>query len=180
MQIQLDRIRDEPFQWQESLEIDPSSLDHGDLKGLSPVRWDGEIMFTDPGYYLRGRLEYTQNLECDRCLEPVAAEVSEKVERLILSHQSQPAEELELQEQDMNVIHLDGEEFDSEPILLEQLQLNIPMKPLCRPDCSGLCPECGANRNQGSCQCSTVTVDPRWAALAALKDRSQPDGQGED
>jgi uncharacterized protein len=55
-------------------------------------------------------------------------------------------------------------------VLIEQLQLNIPMKPLCRPDCAGLCPTCGADLNQTRCACAK-SVDPRWAGLAVLRDR---------
>ena len=71
----------------------------------------------------------------------------------------------------MGVLHVAAEVVETEPILLEQLQLNIPMKPLCRPDCAGLCPLCGADLNLGACDCSEPVGDPRWAALAALRDR---------
>jgi uncharacterized protein len=71
----------------------------------------------------------------------------------------------------MGVLHVAGEVLETEPILLEQLQLNIPMKPLCRPDCAGLCPVCGADLNLGACACPERAGDPRLAALAALRDR---------
>jgi uncharacterized protein len=45
------------------------------------------------------------------------------------------------------------------------------MKPLCREDCQGLCPVCGADKNTGACSCVESSPDPRWAALAALKSR---------
>jgi uncharacterized protein len=45
---------------------------------------------------------------------------------------------------------------------------NRPMKPLCRPDCRGLCPTCGANRNQQPCECKEASADPRWSALRQL------------
>ena len=50
-----------------------------------------------------------------------------------------------------------------------QQQLNIPMKPLCRPDCKGLCAQCGADLNLGACACTPPKSDPRWAALSALR-----------
>ena len=61
--------------------------------------------------------------------------------------------------------------LETDPILIEQLQLNVPMKPLCRVDCKGLCPECGAELNAGACPCGETKVDPRWGTLAALKSR---------
>ncbi len=60
---------------------------------------------------------------------------------------------------------------------MEQLELNIPMKPLCRPDCKGLCPTCGADRNETACSCEEPTADSRWAALAALKSRLEAPGR---
>ena len=71
----------------------------------------------------------------------------------------------------MGVVVLDEEVLETKPILIEQLQLNIPMKPLCRPDCAGLCPTCGADLNLGPCGCPTGGSDPRWAGLQLLKDR---------
>lgn len=174
MLIQLDRIREEPLRWQESFDLDPGSFERPELSALSPVRWDGEIRFVDPGFYLKGELTYEQELACDRCLKETTEAVSSPLELLILTYEEKPeAEEQELQEKDMNVLHLEGEELDTSQIFMEQIQLNIPMKPLCRPDCAGLCPHCGADRNEEPCGCSESVIDPRWAALAALKGKSE-------
>ncbi len=59
----------------------------------------------------------------------------------------------------------EGNEIDITPDVVQALSLALPMKPLCRPDCRGLCPVCGQNLNERSCSCETQTVDPRWAAL---------------
>jgi uncharacterized protein len=47
--------------------------------------------------------------------------------------------------------------------------LDAPTTPLCRPDCAGLCPQCGADRNEQACACQPPPADPRWSALDALK-----------
>jgi uncharacterized protein len=52
----------------------------------------------------------------------------------------------------------------------EQFYLALPMKPLCRPDCQGLCPVCGKNRNVETCACQSEWVDPRMEALRRLRD----------
>ncbi len=78
--------------------------------------------------------------------------------------------ELELEEADLGVLYLKGEILDTDPILTEQIQLNVPMRQLCRQDCTGLCPQCGIDRNVESCDCEDVG-DPRWDALTALRDR---------
>ena len=94
----------------------------------------------------------------------------EDVELMILVERQPEAEsEHSLHEQDLGDLYVTEEILETDPILIEQLQLNVPMKPLCRPDCKGLCPECGADLNEGACSCGEAKVDSRWAALAALK-----------
>jgi uncharacterized protein len=106
-------------------------------------------------------------------LRPIVEPVESDVELMILTerHHGPGGGEHELREEEMGVYHLEGEILETAPILIEQLQLNLPMKPLCSPDCQGLCPVCGADRNAGACSCRESTVDPRWAGLAALKSR---------
>ena len=60
---------------------------------------------------------------------------------------------------------------DGQRLLIEQIQLNVPMKPLCRVDCAGLCPRCGVNLNSGPCGCAGEQIDPRWKALEALREK---------
>ena len=172
MRIHLDRIRRErrPFSWEETVEVAPEVLGREELVALSPVTWRGRISWTDPGFYLKAALDAEQTLACDRCLEPFTAPVAEEVELLVLVDEPRPLEgERELKDDELGVLHLDGEVLDTEPLLVEALQLAIPMKPVCRSDCRGLCPLCGADLNGGPCDCRTVTVDPRWAALEKLK-----------
>ena len=54
-------------------------------------------------------------------------------------------------------------------ILINPIQLAIPMKPLCRESCLGLCPQCGTNRNGEGCSCQTAVSDGRWGALAGIR-----------
>lgn len=58
--------------------------------------------------------------------------------------------------------------IDLGPLVRDAIVLELPMAPLCREDCAGLCPQCGANRNEGDCAC-VAPVDPRWANLDALR-----------
>jgi uncharacterized protein len=62
-----------------------------------------------------------------------------------------------------------GDELDLEPMIRDAVVLELPQAPLCRPGCRGLCPVCGADRNVESCSCEDSPIDPRWAALGALK-----------
>ena len=175
MRIWLDQVREEPINWDETERVAVASLDRQELAELGPISWRGQVVFADPGFYLRGHLSYDQTLSCNRCLAPIHEPASSEVELMILvekpGSKGEERGEHELKEGDMGVLWLDGEILETRPILLEQLQLNIPMKPLCRPDCKGLCPVCGGDRNRVACTCEEASPDPRWAALAAIKSR---------
>lgn len=170
MRVKLDKVREQPFRWDEDLQIDVASLENPDIRALDPVHWEGVVEWVDPGYLLKSRYRYRQTLECRRCLKPVEREVKGEIVRLLVRETEEtPPEELELEEEDLGVAHFQGEEIELLPFLEEEIQLEVPMKPLCRPDCKGLCPECGANWNETTCDCETETTDPRWEGLAALK-----------
>lgn len=62
-----------------------------------------------------------------------------------------------------------GDQLDLRPLVRELVLLDAPSTPLCRPDCAGLCPTCGVDRNTQTCECEPPPVDPRWSALDALK-----------
>jgi uncharacterized protein len=172
MQIWLDQVRDEPFNWDETRSIAPETLGQPELIALGPVSWKGQVVHADPGFFLRARLAYEQSLCCNRCLKPIVEPAESEVELMILVEPGPGgAGEHELRERDLGVWYVEGEVLETDPILIEQLQLNVPMKPLCRPDCRGLCPVCGADRNVVACSCAEQTADPRWSALAALKSR---------
>jgi len=171
MEIRLDQIGDEPFRWQETRSIPVESLQRTQLLELGDIGWDGEVSRTSSGFLLKARVEYSQTLECPRCLGASGIDVKTKI-KLAIEPKSDElfVEELELGKSDLGVLYLEGEILDTDPILTEQIQLNIPMRQLCRQDCEGLCPQCGIDRNVESCECEEVG-DPRWAALTALRDR---------
>lgn len=179
MKVRLHEIGDEPYTWNGEESVPVAIFERDELLELSPVAWSGEIRRLDGhdrGYLLRARAAYEQTLACQRCLGSVTEPVEEEIEILLLPHErGADEEERELEEKDLGVVVVDDDEIDLHPILLEQIQLNVPMRPLCREECAGLCPTCGADLNQGRCDCVNETVDPRWAGLAVIRDRLDSD-----
>ena len=170
MQIWLDQVRDEPFNWDETQCVSKEILDRPELLDLGPVSWRGQVVYADPGFFLRARLSYEQTLSCNRCLKPIVEQAKSDVELMILVEQGPEAGgEHALHEQDLGILYLQDELLETDPILIEQLQLNIPMKPLCRPDCQGLCPICGIDLNEGTCSCEAPAVGSPWDVLNQLK-----------
>jgi len=175
MQVRLEQVRDTSFHWDETETVDAKEIGNPDVQALSPVRWRGEIRFADPGYLLTATYSYQQTLSCQRCLEPVVETVEQPLQLLLLPGAQAPASsEHALAEEELGVVEVpEDDEVDLRPLLVEQIQLNVPMKPVCRDDCAGLCPTCGANRNAGPCGCEKEEIDPRWKALQAFKERKE-------
>jgi uncharacterized protein len=169
MRIWLDQVREAPFNWDETEGIAITALDRPELLELSPVSWNGRVTFCDPGFMLEAQILYEQTLACNRCLKSITLPTELRVELAIETGERKSAGEHSLHESDLGILYVDGRVFETDPILVEQLQLNVPMKPLCRPDCRGFCPQCGADLNESSCNCATSTGDTRWAALRVLR-----------
>lgn len=104
--------------------------------------------------------------ECARCLDPISTTLDVRTQELV----AYPADDL-----DSDALVMDGDLLDLEPILRDAIGLALPATTLCRPDCPGLCPECGARLADDPDHSHTAAADPRWAALrdvsAALADR---------
>lgn len=168
MKIRLDQV-DEPFLWQETLEFTGAEPDLPELLEISAIECRGKVSTMAESYLLRAELSYHQKLSCMRCLKPVTIPFSSALDLILeVGRGEAPSPEQELEQDDLGLLRLEDAILDTRPIILEQVQLNIPMKPLCQDDCAGLCASCGADLNAGSCDCKTV-VDSRWQALAQLK-----------
>ncbi len=80
-------------------------------------------------------------------------------------------EEVAINEADTEIGYYQGEGLLLEDVLKEQILLAVPIRVLCSEDCQGLCPQCGQNRNVSPCNCAEKITDPRWAALAEIKEK---------
>jgi uncharacterized protein len=77
-------------------------------------------------------------------------------------------EEVAIDEGEAEIGFYEGDGMQLEDILREQILLSLPMQKICREDCRGICPVCGKNRNEFSCDCKIRSIDDRWQALRNL------------
>lgn len=172
MKVRLDRLGDEPYAWQESLALSSDELDEINGLAVGEVGCSGRLSRTTPGFLLQLDLAYEQTLSCTRCLGPVRTPVRSRIDLHVVVGEGEWEEaardERQLAEQDLGLLVLPGPLLDTRPIVMEEIQLDVPMKTLCRDDCLGLCVICGADLNAGPCDCRPAS-DPRWAALAGWK-----------
>jgi uncharacterized protein len=144
-----------------------------DFRIAAPVSLQFDIFKDKQHFRLVGRVQTTLELACSRCLDPFTWPVDAAFDLRYQPRAENTGEgEQEIEEDDMTTAFYDNDEIDLGQLMLEQFYLSLPMKPLCGPDCRGLCPVCGTNRNRNTCTCNTEWEDPRLAALKALKKES--------
>src|SRR5262249_12550152 len=115
-----------------------------------------------------GSVAATASFVCDRCLKPISIRVEPRFDLLYIPPLGIEREN-ELVSDDLSVGSYQDEVIDVDVLIIEQIELALPMSRLCRGECRGLCPSCGANLNEGECGCSAEPADARWAALSKFK-----------
>ena len=166
--------KDGPQSYSRTFTIPADELDRFEVVNAGPVELTAHATKGDlPGEYLvDGSSKFSADLACSRCVDPYPFASSSTFH---LRFRPRP----ELPQQESDELEIAPDEFDIEfyndrsvslrDLALEQVQLSIPMKPLCEENCLGLCPQCGANRNRESCRCESSIVDERWGALREMR-----------
>ena len=130
-----------------------------DVGADDPIEADLTLESVIDGIFVRGNVGGRMVLRCARCLKEFEREFDVAMHELY-ARRPGPEDDYALAE-DLTL--------DPEPMVRDAVVLEMPFSPLCRPDCRGLCPRCGGDRNLGECTC-VEAVDPRWAALDAFRE----------
>jgi DUF177 domain-containing protein len=150
----------------------PGSFDFhtSEIKQAEPLEVTGTAELLDGQIRIAGLVETKIELVCARCLEPVIEEVSRNFDLFYapLPKDARPKED-QLRVDDTEIGFFEGDGLFLADVLREQVLLALPVKVICRSDCRGLCPTCGANLNHEECRCETHASDSRLAPLARLK-----------
>jgi uncharacterized protein len=179
MLLDLTRIRqpETPFE----ATYDPERVAGGgtDYTVATPVVLRMTIHKDKERFRLVGHVDAGLDVPCGRCLEPFRLRVDGGFDLRYVPQREAAADahgEREIDEDDLSLTFYEDEAIDLGGLLQEQFYLALPMKPLCRASCRGLCPECGTNLNQATCGCTRAWVDPRLEPLKAFTtDRKRDD-----
>src|SRR5215216_5117264 len=163
MQLDLTRYRQPEAHFSRSFQPEDVAQDGDAYRIVAPVHLNFEIQKDKEKFRLVGIARTELELPCSRCLESFRLPVDTPFDLRFL-----PASELTVQDEDLDTSYYRDDQIDLNELLREQFYLVLPMKPLCRDDCKGLCPQCGTNWNTGACTCTTEWEDPRLAALKGL------------
>jgi uncharacterized protein len=129
-----------------------------------PIRGELRAESVVEGILVTGPVSGALDLSCARCLKPFDGDVSLDLLELFVVPGHEGSE-------DEDAYRVTGKEIHLEPMLRDAIALALPLNPLCREDCAGLCAQCGRDLNEGACDCVADDVDPRWAELASIKDK---------
>lgn len=168
LQVDLHAAADGPVETNAEVAADDPAFADLEIAPTRPVRVSGRLMASGPGsYYWEGRVRTEVRVVCRRCLAAVTAPVDDAV-RLLFT------EDDDNNDPSAVTIPPHAAELELADVIREVLILAAPEYPLCREDCRGLCPRCGADLNDGPCGCRPDT-DPRWVALHGLPTRPTDD-----
>ena len=129
-----------------------------DFDFVTPIRYELIVKKLENGVRLEGSLVCSLSLKCGRCLEEFVYPVRAVLDVELVRKEPVLGAELELTADEMDVYYFEGDEVDLDPIVYEEVLLDMPMQPLCKGECRGLCDVCGINRNMGECQCGKVST----------------------
>ncbi len=143
-----------------------------EFKLVRPVNVDLEIQKRSDHIRVQGSLKGALQVNCHRCLSAFLRPLEETVDVfLVEGEEPEPSEELELDPSNLDYEFFDGVIIEIDQLVAEQVFLSLPVKILCSENCLGLCPRCGANRNEEPCQCETYAGSSPFSALEAIKGR---------
>ncbi|NOX97404.1 MAG: DUF177 domain-containing protein [Nitrospirae bacterium] len=168
MKVIVEDIPPEGLHLQSSEEGDSFFREEEKLSFRSPVKIDVRVAKEGNKVLLSGTVETELELVCSRCLEPCRHSLSSQLDLIYYPLPSKIEGERELKEEDLLVSYYREGMVDIREEVRESIILTLPLKPLCRLECRGLCPHCGRNLNEEKCKCGNEQIDFRMAKLKEL------------
>ncbi len=181
MKIALSQLTDGDNQFHYDDKNDPwlaelrKRLAADEVPTVGPFVVDGVLTKLEPDFVFRGTVTFTAKLDCGRCTEsvelptvhPFAVALTPLASGRSVSQEEAALDAKAAEAADISVF--DGHEIDLGNIIHEQVCLSLPYTILCRPECKGLCAQCGANRNTKPCQCALMPIASPFSVLQKLK-----------
>jgi uncharacterized protein len=178
MEFKVSELEREPIEF--DLALPPGKVDLGNearqegnlaTSGLAEVihehRGPKEIV---ADIRLRGKFAGRFEVPCARCVEPVDIPLAAEFDLIFRpAGADTEAAERSITAVETEIGYYQRDSLLLEDVLREQVLLTLPVRTLCKPDCKGLCPRCGQNRNSQECSCDEGPSDPRWEALSGLR-----------
>ena len=167
--MNLDLREFDSFPAEVSVDFEADSADIGiegvSFRDLMSVRMT--IQKVKEEYYCQGYVAVAVEQECSRCLEMFESELTGDLTFIVKADEGEAVMATDARAE---IVHVKSGEpvVEMNELIRQTLILSLPLKPLCNPDCRGLCPSCGVNLNEETCTCKTEEIDDRWEGLSDL------------
>jgi uncharacterized protein len=171
--IEVQDLKKEPLYFRHVFPIGEIKFFHEDAALNQPVAADFVLTHKDRDLRVDGTIETNIRFKCSRCAKEFSRSFAASFD---LTYLPQPKwtnqnAEIELKYEDMDVAYYDGVALDVNLLVLEQIELAMPMKFVCREDCKGLCYKCGADLNEGMCSCKSEETNSRLSVLLEFRQK---------
>jgi len=167
MRIDVDKLPKEGLKVDRDFEFLSEDLVEEDAVFLQPAHAQVEVKRSGQEVLITGRLTARLSFVCSRCLMPFDYPVDSAFDLIYLPEDLEQAKE-ELAEDDLKRGYYYSRTIDLQEVILEQLNLTFPLKPLCSKDCGGICPICGKVRRQSACGCTVREEDSHLVKIKNL------------
>jgi uncharacterized protein len=171
--IEVQDLKQEPLYFRHTFPIGEIKFSHEDAILSEPVVADFVVTHKDRDIRADGTVETNIRYRCSRCTKEFAKPFAARFD---LTYLPQPkwineGAEIALKYEEMDVAYYDGIALDVNLLVLEQIELAMPMRFVCREDCKGLCYKCGADLNEGLCSCKNEETDSRLSVLLEYRQK---------
>ncbi len=170
MMVELDSLENGEGRF--SIEFAPADIDLGDERArlIGEVKVECRVDARRPVVAATGTLAALLETDCSRCLEPFRELKSIEFNvSFVTENHFADGHNVELEDDDLALDVFNGRQIDIASIVREQILLDVPLVAVCGVNCAGICPCCGRNRNEDTCECGDAGPDPRWAVLKEIK-----------
>ncbi len=172
MFIEIESLKPEPLHVQHVFGIGELQFRHDDASLEKPVAVDFLLTHKGLDLHAEGTVRTAVRYQCSRCLKEFSRALDASFDLFYLPQPDwKKDEEIELKYEEMEVGYYDGIRLDVDLMVLEQIELSMPMKFVCREACRGLCPSCGMDRNEGPCSCKEDSADSRLSVLRDFRSK---------
>jgi uncharacterized protein len=164
MLIDIDRLPKEGLSLSQDFEFLSLDLIEENAVFLEPAHADLTVRLIGDEILVQGEVTARLSFVCSRCLTPFEFPVASRFDLVFLPEELDALSE-ELTDEKLDQMYYTGRQIDLRAVVLEQLNLTFPAKPLCSPGCEGICAVCGEIIRDAKCSCLVKESDPRWNKL---------------
>lgn len=151
-------------------EFSDLGIETDDFDIKEPIHIEGKVTKFGKTLYVKGHLLAKMTMTCSRCIESFSFTLDSEIDATYVPLENESLEEeKELDQSDLDILFYKDDRLDLQEIIRDHIVLSIPLQPLCKPDCLGLCQNCGQDLNVSKCACKTEDIHPKLEILKKLK-----------